>query len=162
MSAPRTLLYFAYGSNMYEPRLRARVPSAHYYDIARLPGYCLAFAKQGADGSAKCDLDPFEPETVWGVVYCLDEDERPLLDAAEGEGYRIESVTVASAEGFLDAFTYRALSEWRCDGLPYTWYRDLVAAGARQHAIPEPYVAAIAAMDARDDPDPERAAANRP
>ena len=162
MTAAGTLLYFAYGSNMYEPRMTSRVPSAHYYDIARLPGYCLAFRKQGADGSTKCDLDPFEPETVWGVVYCLDAGERPLLDSAEGEGYEPIEVTVAGAEGFLDVFTYRALPDWRRDGLPYDWYRDLVAAGARQHGLPEVYAAAVAAMDAREDPDTERATTNRP
>lgn len=162
MNEAPTLLYFAYGSNMHEARMRARVPSAHYYDIARLPGYCLAFRKQGADGSAKCDLDPFDPETVWGVVYCLDADERPLLDAAEGEGYERMEVTVAAAEGFLEAFTYRAQRDWHCDGLPYSWYRDLLVAGGREHGLPEVYTAALAAMDAQDDPDAERAAANRP
>jgi cation transport regulator ChaC len=153
-----TLLYFAYGSNMYGPRMKSRVPSARFYDIGRLPGYCLAFCKQGRDGSAKADLDPFEPETVWGVIYCIDADERHLLDAAEGEGYKAIEVTVAAREDFVDVLTYRAKSDWIIDGLPYSWYRDMVVAGAKEHELPEVYVAAIAEMDATEDPDPERAA----
>jgi len=157
-----TFLYFAYGSNMYEQRLRARAPSAHYYDIARLPAHYLAFRKEGADGSGKCDLAPFDPETVWGVVYCVDEAEREDLDAAEGEGYCAITATVASGEGFLDVHTYQARPGWYTDALPFSWYRELVAAGARQHGLPELYVAAIEEMDAVEDPDADRAARNRP
>jgi cation transport regulator ChaC len=161
-SDSETLWYFAYGSNMYSPRLKARVPSAGWYDVARLPGYCLAFAKKGGDGSAKCDIDPYEPATVWGVVYCIDADELPALDAAEGEGYeRIEVKVSTTSEDFLDAVTYQARPDWRCEGLPYTWYRDLVVAGAREHGLPEPYTAGIREKDTQDDPDPQRAAANR-
>ncbi len=162
MSDSGTILYFAYGSNMYGPRMKKRVPSARFYDIGRLPGYCLAFRKYSQDGSAKCDLDPYEPETAWGVIYCLDADERHLLDAAEGEGYRAVDVTVAAREGFIDVLTYRAKSDWLIDGIPYDWYRDLVVAGAREHDLPEVYTAAIAAMDAAEDPDRERAKKKRP
>ena len=158
MSDSGVQLYFAYGSNMYEPRLQSRVPSARYYDVARLPGYCLVFAKRGADGSAKCDLEPFEPETAWGVVYCIDAGERPLLDEAEGEGYQPMEVRVATGEQFLDAFTYRARPAWRSEALlPYAWYRDTVAAGAREHGLPEVYIAAIEAMDSQPDPDEQQA-----
>ena len=162
MSESDTILYFAYGSNMYGPRMKKRVPSAHFYDVARLPGYYLAFRKLSRDGSAKCDLEPFEPQTVWGVIYCLDADERQYLDQAEGEGYRAVDVTVAAREGFIDVLTYRAKPDWLIDGLPYDWYRDLVVAGAREHDLPEPYTAGIGAMDAATDPDSERAKRKRP
>lgn len=162
MSETATGLYFAYGSNMYSPRLSSRVPSARFLDIARLPGYCLAFRKRGRDGSGKCDLEPFDMETVWGVLYRIDMDELGALDEAEGEGYRRESVVVTTSEAFVDALTYRARPDWLTDELPFDWYRDLVVAGAREHGLPEIYTAAIAAMDARADTDGERAAANRP
>lgn len=157
-----TLLYFAYGSNMYTPRLLERVPSARAVDIARLPGHCLAFRKRGRDGSAKCDLEPFEPETVWGVVYRIDSADLDALDAAEGEGYRREIVTVATADAFLEAFTYRAKPDWLTGAAPFDWYRDLVAAGAREHELPSIYAAAIEDLPAEPDPGTERAERNRP
>ena len=162
MEARDTLLYFAYGSNMYSPRLRARVPSASFVDVARLTGHYLSFRKRGRDGSAKCDLEPLDTETVWGVVYRIDAAELGALDAAEGEGYRREPVTVATATRRLDAFTYRARPDWYTGSLPYDWYRDLVAAGAREHGLPELYTAAVAGWPVESDPDPERAARNRP
>lgn len=162
MDRRETLFYFAYGSNMYSPRLRARVPSAGFVDVARLTGQCLSFRKRGRDGSAKCDLEPLEAETVWGVLWRLDADDLGSLDAAEGEGYRREPVTVATSNRFLDAFTYRARPGWYTEALPFDWYRDLVAAGAREHGLPEPYIAAVADWPAEPDPDPGRAERNRP
>lgn len=162
MEESDTLLYFAYGSNMYTPRLLERVPSARFVDIARLPGHCLAFRKHGRDGSAKLDLEPFEPETVWGVVYRVDAADLDALDAAEGEGYRRENVTVATSDAFLEAITYRAKPDWLTGAAPFDWYRDLVAAGARQHELPSIYVAAIEDMPAEPDPDTDRAERNRP
>lgn len=158
---PGTLLYFAYGSNMYPPRLQSRVPSAGVISTARLPGYELAFRKRGNDGSTKCDIEPVEPETVWGVIYRIDTGERPLLDEVEGEGYRIVPVTVSTGDRFIDAFTYRAHNDWICWGRPYDWYRDMVAAGARYHDLPPMYCEAISLIDADPDPDAERAARAR-
>lgn len=157
-----TQLYFAYGSNMYSPRLRKRVPSARFVDIAHLPAWMVSFRKRGRDGSAKCDIEPLDAGTVWGVVYRIDCEERELLDRVEGEGYRRESVVVATADGLLDAFTYRAKSDWLTDELPFDWYLELVLAGALEHGIPENYAAGLAQTETRPDEDAERAAGNRP
>ena len=46
-------LYFAYGSNLSSPRLRARVPSARPEGVARLEGQRLALDKPGRDGTAR-------------------------------------------------------------------------------------------------------------
>jgi gamma-glutamylcyclotransferase (GGCT)/AIG2-like uncharacterized protein YtfP len=158
------MYYFAYGSNLHEPRMRGRVPSASVVGVARLCGYEIAFRKRGADGSMKADLDPASPETVWGVLYRIDADELPVLDAAEGEGYERIEVTVTRSDGqaMVDAVTYRARPEWIDEGRPFDWYRDLVVAGSRSHGLPEPYAAALEALDADPDPDDARAAANRP
>jgi hypothetical protein len=52
-----TFLYFAYGSNMSAPRLRARTPSAEPIGAAKLPGFRLVFDKWGRDDSAKADCE---------------------------------------------------------------------------------------------------------
>ena len=158
------LLYFAYGSNMVSSRLQSRVPSARALTTARLPDFQLAFRKLASDGSTKCDLEPTPGAITWGVVYRLDADERDGLDAAEGAGYRRETVQVTSGDGYeqFEAYTYRANADWVGDGRPWVWYRDLVAAGAGEHELPAPYVAGIEAIDADPDPDADRAAANSP
>lgn len=157
-----TRLYFAYGSNMYSPRLRGRVPSAEFVDIARLPGCMVVFHKHGRDDSAKCDLEPLESATTWGVVYRLDSDQLYLLDTAEGEGYRRQSLTVATRDDFLEVFTYRAQPDWLTDERPYDWYLELVLAGAREHELPAMYIAGLEETETRPDEDRERAERNRP
>jgi len=155
-------LYFAYGSNMYTPRMQARVPSARAVGAGRVPGYRVAFRKLGGDGSSKCDLEVAPEDTAWGVLYRLPASEQPALDAAEGDGYFIDQVTVATADAFIEAFTYRARREWLGEMAPYSWYRNLVVAGARLHELPVAYATALADMPAVEDPDQERDAANRP
>jgi len=155
-------LYFAYGSNMYSPRLCERVPSAEFVDVAHVPGYMMVFRKRGRDGSGKCDLEPLENATTWGVVYRLSRDDLSALDEAEGEGYRRTDLLVTTPEGFLETVTYRAKADWIVDDRPYEWYLALVLAGAREHELPPAYVAGLEQTDTRPDPDKERAARNRP
>ena len=162
MSAAR--VYFAYGSNLYGPRMRARVPSAHVIGVAWLRNFRLAFRKLAQDGSTKCDLEPAPGETVWGVLYRFDPDEQDRLDAAEGAGYRRTVMTVEPVDGLepVEVWTYRARAEWIGEGRPFTWYRALVRTGAVAHGFPDSYVAAVAAVRADPDPDPLRVAANLP
>ncbi len=154
VSAADTRLYFAYGSNLHGTRMCARVPSAQRLAVARLHGHRLTFGKWGEDGSGKCDVTPADGDVVWGVVYRIDSAEQHRLDAAEGPGYRIETVTLARDDGPIEAFTYIARPAWLTDAPPYDWYRDIVAAGAREQALPADYVARIEAAVAVPDPRP--------
>ena len=79
--------YFAYGSNLWAPRLRTRCPSASFVTTGRLPGWSVAYRKPGADGTAKLDLVPAPGRAAHGAVYeihdtdaaALDDDERGVL-----------------------------------------------------------------------------------
>jgi len=158
-----SLLYFAYGSNMLTRRLRARTPSARAVGTATLSGFEMCWHMLSTDGSAKCDIvQAAAPDTgVHGVVFEIHLSERPALDLAEsvGVGYRVQQVTVETAGGAVEAWTYRALRIDR-GALPYTWYKALVVAGAREHGLPPGYVDALEAVAAQDDPRPERTARN--
>lgn len=157
----RHMLYFAYGSNLSSRRLRARVPSACFIDVATLGSHALCFHKAGRDGSAKCDAlftgDP--ADRVIGVVFRIASAHRPALDRAEGlgTGYESKVVPLLTAAGErIEAFTYYATAIEQ--GLqPYAWYLEHVLRGCREHALPEEYVARIAGVDAIEDPDPDRA-----
>lgn len=156
-----TMFYFAYGSNMSTPRLRARVPSATVHGRARLPGHALRFHKSSeADGSAKCDAceTAAAADEVRGVVFRIDPAERESLDLAEGLGVGYERKRVAvhlEAGDTVEAFTYYAV---RIDPnlQPFLWYKEHVLRGAMEHGLPRSYIAAIRAVTARGDPWRER------
>ncbi len=156
---------FAYGSNLWPARLRARVPSAEYVSPARLLGHDLRFHKSGRDGSGKADaFRTGSPEdVVWGALFTLDPAEKPYLDAAEGPGYREVQVQVLLKTGRrLRARMYQARPAWRePEAVPYHWYRAYVLAGARHHGFSEAYLRRIRAVGVREDLDAERARLNR-
>lgn len=153
------MLYFAYGSNLLPARLLERTPSARVVAVGTLAGFGLRWHMAARDGSGKCDVVADAAAVFHGVVWRLDPAEKPRLDAAEslGVGYAERRVSVATAAGSVEAWTYTAL---RTDAArwPYDWYRDIVAAGARVQGLDPDYVAALAAAPAWPDPDPARAA----
>jgi hypothetical protein len=66
-------------------------------------------------------------------------------------------VELLIGDGPVSAITYIAKSD-RVDDLlkPYTWYKEFVARGARQHGLPEVHVQMIEAFEAINDPDEGR------
>ena len=78
-----TFRYFAYGSNMWTPRMQARCPSARVVKTAVLGGWRAVYDKPSVDGSAKLNIRPDPIGAVSGVVYEVDPLERDLLDRAE-------------------------------------------------------------------------------
>lgn len=163
MSEP-TLHYFAYGSNLYLPRMQARVPSARVLVRGHLDKHDLLFHKRGCDGSGKCNIlhTGRHTDRVHGCIYTMSAAERPQLDAVEVPDYQAVPVDVTTAGGAIRAFTYLAPPETVDDSLvPFDWYLALVVVGARQHGLPEDYVARLATVAAVADPDPERNRINR-
>ncbi len=154
--------YFAYGSNLLLTKMREVVPSAAPTGVARLPAYKLKFHKESFDGSAKCDAygTGDERDVVHGVVYEIDEKEKPNLDRAEGlgVGYNEVEIEVMGDRGSVTAFMYVADSEYIDYTLqPYTWYKQYVLEGARHHGLPESYIEeSVTRVKAMEDPDTER------
>jgi hypothetical protein len=157
-----TFLNFAYGSNMLTQRLRARAPSARPITVAVLVGHELRWHKIGQDSSGKCDAMQVDTllASVIGVVHEIRLSEKPALDAAEGlgRGYG-EKQVVLEVEGAeaVQAQIYFA-TQTEASVVPYTWYKALVVAGARQHGLPEAYIATLEATVAKVDADVQRAA----
>lgn len=156
------LAYFAYGSNMLTERLARRCPSARPVGPAVLENHALAFSKIGNEGSGKATIVERAGEAVFGVVFTLALNERDLLDAFEGRGKgydRIDDcpVRLLKDDATVSACTYKAPPVFRDATLmPFDWYHALVIAGARQHGLPEDYVAGLAAAPNRADPDHSR------
>ncbi|SIS65227.1 gamma-glutamylcyclotransferase family protein [Phaeovulum vinaykumarii] len=149
------LLYFAYGSNMLETRLRARCRGARLIGAGRAPGHDLAFAKRGRDGSGKATLCP-GPGALPGVLFQLEPGDLAPLDRAEGRGIGYDRVEIDVIGP--DGRPARALSYVACRRetglLPFGWYLALCVAGA-----PDPaHQARLAAHPWTPDPDPARPA----
>ncbi len=156
MSADR-FVSFAYGSNMPVARLRERCPSAHAIGVAELPGHELRWHKRSRDGSGKCDIVASDAASVFGVLYEIANDEKPDLDRAEGLGAGYEEIEIEVLCGgeSLKVKAYRA-TDTDPARRPYTWYRALVLAGAKEHGLPAPYIAGLESVPADQDPDRAR------
>ena len=93
---------FAYGSNMDWKRMKERCPTAKFVATASLQKHRLAFTKKATSGKFEghgvADVVKSPKNTVWGVVFQIDEIDLGKLDKAEGynpsnpntEGYKRE------------------------------------------------------------------------
>ena len=160
---PRWLDYFAYGSNLHPRRLLARTPSVQFRCTAWLGCHRLEFHKRGADGSGKADvISGHEDDRVHGAIYRISAQDAVRLDRIEGlgAGYLRKTVEVMTPFGPSLAYCYQAMPAWVLPRLrPFSWYRELVVAGARHHDLPDSYVRRIRSTPCEPDPDPLRAAA---
>jgi gamma-glutamylcyclotransferase len=155
----RETLYLAYGSNMWPRRIALRLGACEVAAVVSVEGYALRFHKRGRDGSGKCDAfhTGNSADTLHGVVYSLSRVQRDMLDQFEGPGYASRNVTVSTDSGTLTAYAYTAKPEHVDPDLqPFDWYKSIVMAGARAHALPTHYIERIAAVCASPDPDTDR------
>lgn len=161
MNQARTFLYFAYGSNMLGRRMLLRTPSARRLAVATLSDHALRWHKVSKDGSGKCDIEAAPGAVVYGVLYEIEAADKAALDAAEGLsiGYREVSLEVQTADGLRQALSYQATNIDRFT-TPYSWYKTLVVAGAKEQQLPPAYLQALEAVPAREDRDSARAAEN--
>lgn len=162
-----TILYFAYGSNMFTPRLRFRIAACRPVGVATLTGYGLRFHKRSKkDGSAKCNALAVVGAQVHGVLFELPEADIGELHRLEGRGYGYDDhqVAVTRPDGTtVMALTYLATTDAIEDSLrPYSWYWDFVTRGAAEHSLPADYVERfITSVHAVVDPNAARDAEER-
>lgn len=153
------MLCFTYGSNMSRARLQARVPSARFKAVATLAKHRLRFHKKANDGSAKCDAEETgsHQDQVIGVIYEIDDDEKPDLDRHEalGFGYEQKMVELETDWGHARAWMYYATRLTRTLK-PYHWYKQHVVIGARENGLPSDYIAWIEATESVPDPNVKR------
>lgn len=141
------LLYFAYGSNLVSERLVERVGSAPVLGPALARGRRLECNKHGLDGSGKANLIEAPGESVWGVVYRLSARQLDALDRFEG-GYTRVELDVHGCGTSHRAWTYVSLRLTE-DPRPFDWYKGLMLAGAREHGLPDEWLARLRALPER-------------
>lgn len=155
----RTFLYFAYGSNLLEARLRERCPSARRVASATAPDHVAAFDVRAADGSAKMGLRVKRGAVAHGALWWIDATDRDGLARAEGVDYReVEAFVVRLPDGALSSVVTWLPRRGPEPSRPWHWYRALVLAGAVETALPPEVTSAFASAAFDRDPDPSRPA----
>ena len=127
-------LYFAYGSNLWLPRMRERCPDAWTRGGATLNGYRLV-------ERLYADIEKHAGAHVQGVLYSVTERDIAMLDQCEGLSrgvYRRINVRVRVGLRSYAACTYLMTKSARAarSGMRYpAWYRSICSMGARRHGI---------------------------
>lgn len=159
MKTSGSFLYFAYGSNLLGARLKARTPSARPAGRAILPRFELRWHKIGADATGKCDVVFTDKpgDSVHGVAWLIRCAELGRLDRVEelGSGYYACNVPILMRGRRRLARTYRAIPV-NPELKPLDWYKRFVVLGAREHRLPEQYIARLARTAAMTDRDQSR------
>lgn len=138
-----------------------------FVSVGEMRGAGLRFHKVGRDGSGKCNAARHgtSGEAVLGAVYRLTREQVRILDGFEslGQGYERLVTDVRLASGRTrSCITYVAMAEFIDERLaPYSWYRALVARGARHHGFPADYLGALERWPAVEDTDERRAEQER-
>lgn len=152
MSATEPAWYFAYGSNMSRAiflERRAMHPLATRR--GRLEGHRLCFNLPVGPGErGVANLAPVAGGRTWGVLYLLTGEEFDRLDRTEGVHrgfYRRAAVEVVVDGGDrIGAFTYLSSGAWE-GRKPSARYLGLLVEGAREHGLPDEYVAALESLE---------------
>ncbi|MDI1361285.1 gamma-glutamylcyclotransferase family protein [Methylotenera sp.] len=160
------VFYLAYGSNLHPLRLQERVPSARVVGVIELSGYQLVFHKQSNDDSGKCLLSKTLDILckIYVVLYEFDISHKAALDEAEGigNGYDEELMSVTLDGSDYRAYIYMAsITHINSALIPYTWYKNLVIAGARFHNFPVDYIESIESVPSREDLNESRQTKNQ-
>lgn len=141
------MLYFAYGSNMDEQRMKSpdRCPSAKFIFKALLPGHRLAFTRRTSAGTGAADIRRDAASSVWGAVYDITDSDRSQLDAREGVGlgaYRPIEVLVHPDGDFVreaKVLTYVVCNPEQAHQPPSREYLGYLLDGAERWGLPEEY-----------------------
>lgn len=148
------VLYFAYGSNMFSERLRSRITSLTIIGRASLKDRKMVFNKRSKDGSGKANLVESPGNVTWGVLYEINAQDLDTLDKIEG-GYTRVAVRLQVPDGDdVEAVTYVS-EDLTNDSRPYRWYKKLLLAGAREHNLPQEYIAYLEGFPVKLDNDSE-------
>ncbi len=143
--APRTVWYFAYGSNMSRAQIRSRAGNILEERNASLPNYELRFNKRVRGGTAGANVQPAPGKTVYGVLYKINDTAFRSLDRYEGapEHYRRIEVSVTPDGGQpVPAQVYIASKvEKGLRAAPH--YLQAILEGAAEHNLPASYIEEI-------------------
>lgn len=143
------MYYFAYGSNMNWPQMQHRCPSSRFISIGRLAHYRLGITRHSRlRDCGTANVYPVPGESVWGIIYDVNDDDLVLLDGFE-DGYRRQILPIQApgkSEKLLDAVVYVATVELDVP-LPNVEYKRLMVDGAKHWGLPHSYRQMLEAIE---------------
>lgn len=145
--------YFAYASNMTPAVIRRLCPQHRYLGVARLADHRLSFSRRSVKTqTGVADIVQAPGETVWGVLYEIDDNGLAAIDRKEGHdwAYIRVSLPVRLEAGGPErtAVIYTVRFKEPAQVPPSREYLDLVIAAARERGLPGPYIERIEAISA--------------
>jgi gamma-glutamylcyclotransferase len=146
--------YFAYGSNMAEAVMTERSRRHRFLGIARLPDHRLMFNRRSVrTGSGVADVVPAAGESVWGVLYELDDAGLAALDRKEGYDWAYVreplAVELTSDGSRQPAVTYTVKEKEPAEVEPSTEYLEGIIAAAAERGLPVAYIDGLRQLRAR-------------
>lgn len=134
------ILYFAYGSNLAEEKIRKVLGRKPESVPTRLRGYRLAFNKDSRNWTYAANVEPTPRCVVWGAAYKCTAGDMEKLDACE-KGYHRVTVQVEGPDrNVLEAVTYIANAPvHHPDRCPKPEYLKLILDGAKEQKISRGY-----------------------
>lgn len=142
--------YFAYGSNMAGPVMRAACAEHRFLGPARLPGYRFAFMRRSVrTGTGVADILPDPEGCVWGALYDLERERMGALDRKEtlGSAYEHLDVVVLTDDGTShNAMAYSVIAKEPVEVRPSLAYVQGLVQGAGERSLPEDYVVWLRAL----------------
>ena len=136
-----SFLYFAYGSNLKEERLRVNCCSAELVCIAELRDYALVFLDYGKRSwwrGATGSIEKRPGEVTWGAVWRISSKQGPCLHEQESGYEKIEVEVVSDTGRQLKCITYIVTVDLP-KGRPSPHYLRVLHQGAEELGLPLEY-----------------------
>jgi gamma-glutamylcyclotransferase (GGCT)/AIG2-like uncharacterized protein YtfP len=145
-------LYFAYGSNMDAALMERHCPGHRVLGVAELRDHRLAFTRRSKrTGTGVADIVAAPDESVWGVLYELDDEQLAAIDEKEGNGwaYARKLLTVLLHDGGAEheAHAYAVIAPDEAHVPPSADYLGLIRAAACARGLPQIYLDALEALE---------------
>ncbi|WP_455437627.1 gamma-glutamylcyclotransferase family protein [Hungatella hathewayi] len=121
-------LYIAYGSNLNQPRMAFRCPTAEVVGISELKDYELLF--RGGRRGAVATVEPKEGSTVPVLLWKIRSKDEEALDIYEGYPnlYEKQMIEVELNGKKISAMAY-VMTPGRQFGIPSDYYTDIIWQG---------------------------------
>ncbi|EKB48462.1 gamma-glutamylcyclotransferase family protein [Cecembia lonarensis] len=134
--------YFGYASNLDVETLKSRLKSEPVnLGVAVLPHFGFRFNYPNPDGSARANIIASKNESVYGLLFEIDEEDRSYFLNSE-PGYELVEKEVFTAKGKLSAFTF--VSSKNESGIfPHENYWKTILKGGKENGLPRSYLSQI-------------------
>ncbi|MAQ77504.1 hypothetical protein CL684_03185 [Candidatus Campbellbacteria bacterium] len=136
-----SILYFAYGSNIDQQRMKKRCSTAEFLSKGFISNYNICFNRKGTyiEGGV-ASIESNKGRNVYGIVYKISKEDLDTLDYIEDpSAYIRKSIKVQIPNNkFLNCYLYVSIPEIEIS--PNQEYLENIIKHASVHNFPEEYI----------------------